>query len=341
MRSSSTVTTTLAASLLLLDILGCSGFAATSPNSSFDRTTTKNVATQVLQGTGPTQVDLNKYNLKSLEQIEQEWTANLVQKIDEQEITVRLGTKSDKELFVDTVQVTFPRRKNAGVGLQLVELAGGRDDGLGITVISGLVPGGSAAQGPEASNILPGDSIAQVAVVRQKKSDSGGVLAETREEFVTDTECFSYDSMVEAIQSLPLPNEKYEEFYALILKRIRQKPKVTINLQYPPEQNEPDATIQLFAGENLRHGMLVRGVKLNDPLAKRFDTKNDGNCGASGLCRTCAVTVLKGGELLNPQRLAEKQMLADSPRWRLACKAIVGYGMQEGEMTIRVNPRQW
>jgi ferredoxin len=87
--------------------------------------------------------------------------------------------------------------------------------------------------------------------------------------------------------------------------------------------------------------MLIRGIKLNDQLAKRFDTKNSGNCGAGGLCRTCAVSVIKGAGLLNPQRIAEQQMLQDSPRWRLACKAIVGFGMQQGEMTIRVNPRQF
>ncbi len=61
----------------------------------------------------------------------------------------------------------------------------------------------------------------------------------------------------------------------------------------------------------------------------------------TGLCRTCSVVVQSGMDLLNPQRLSEKQMLADAPRWRLACKAIVGYGMKEGEMTIRVNPNQW
>jgi len=116
---------------------------------------------------------------------------------------------------------------------------------------------------------------------------------------------------------------------------------VTIKLKYPPSQNEKDTSIELYAGENLRYGMLIRDVKLNDPLAKRFDTKSSGNCGANGLCRTCAVAISKGDELLNPQRLAEKQILKDSPRWRLACKAIVGFGMKEGEMIIRVNPRQW
>ena len=53
-------------------------FYALSTPSPFGQTT-KNVATQVLQGTGATQVDLNQYNLQSLEQIEQEWTAQLVQ----------------------------------------------------------------------------------------------------------------------------------------------------------------------------------------------------------------------------------------------------------------------
>jgi ferredoxin len=75
---------------------------------------------------------------------------------------------------------------------------------------------------------------------------------------------------------------------------------------------------------------------------KSFDTKSGGNCAAGGLCRTCAVSVMpRGAQLLNPQRVAEQQMLEYQPRWRLACKAIVGFGMQEGEMTVQVNPRQW
>ena len=309
--------------------------------------TTKNVATQVLQGTGASQVDLNQYNLDSLEEISDEWTCRLVQKVGEADSTVRLFPKSAQELYVDTVQVSFPRLPdNAGLGLELIELAGGRDDGLGITVIAGVVDGGSAAAAAAATNaILPGDAIAQVSVVRQQRAGR----SESEEECVVQTECLSYDATVAAIQSLPAmttdsdssDSEYDDEYYVLTLTRLRRKPKVTVNLQYPPSQNEPDATLELFAGENLRHGMLVRGVKLNDPLAQRFDTKNGGNCGAGGLCRTCAVAVQQGNDLLNPQRLAEQQMLADNPRWRLACKAIVGYGMREGTMTVRVNPRQW
>lgn len=306
--------------------------------------TTRNVATQILQGTGPVQVDLNKYNLPSLDDIEKEWSANLVQKVTEKEAKAVLGAKSNQN-FADTVVVTFPREKGGGLGLDLEELVG-REDGLGITLVRGLVDGGSALRGTNPGDILPGDSIAEVAILRQKTSASGGGssttgLLETVQEFSAPTECCSYDATVAAIQSLPAPSTEYVDTFRLKLKRLRRRPKVKVNLKYPPGQGEEDNSIELFAGEQLRYGMLVRGVKLNDPLAKRFDTKNGGNCGAGGLCRTCAVSITNGGDLLNPQRVAEKQMLQDNPRWRLACKAIVGYGMKEGEMTIRVNPRQW
>ena len=160
------------------------------------------------------------------------------------------------------------------------------------------------------------------------------------EDFSAPTECLSYDGTVAAIQSLPPPNDDCIDTFQLTLKRIRRKPKVQVKLQYPPDQDEEDVTLELFAGENLRQGMLIRGVKLNDPLAKRFDTKNGGNCGAGGLCRTCRVTVVRGGELLNPVRVAEQQH-QQGPRMRLACKAIVGYGMKEGDLMLKVFPNQW
>lgn len=279
-------------------------------------------------------VNMNDYNLP-IEQIKQEWTANLVVKTAQSDEGVTMGCTSQRENFVDTVQVSFPRIPGSGLGIALEEIAGGREDRLGITLVSGLVEGGAA----EGKNILEGDAIVKVSVLRRNRLQGSG-LTDTEEEIEVKTECLDYDATVEALQSLP-PQKREDELYIVTLKRLRRKPKVTVNLQYPPEQEEEDVTLEIFSGEILRQAMLVRGVKLNDPLAKRFDTKNGGNCGGNSMCRTCAVSILQGGDLLNPQKPAEQQMLATTPRWRLACKSVVGFGFKEGSMTIRVSPSQW
>ena len=296
------------------------------------------MATQILQGVGPVSPEhLNTFNIDDLELIAGQLTANLVQKATEKEAKLRMGCVNDREMFVDTVTVTFPRIPDAGLGLELQELAGGREDGLGITIVTSLVEGGAAASSDV--DVRPGDSLAKVSILRTQKNRK---LEETQQITTVETECLGYDATVSAIlNDLPAPNVAYDDVWQVTLKRLRRKPVVTVNLQYPPSQQEDDVSIQLFAGDNLRQSMLVRNIKLNDPLAKRFDTKNSGNCGAGGLCRTCSVVVVRGAELLNPARVAEKTMLMDNPRMRLACKAIVGYGFQEGEMTIRVNPNQW
>jgi len=295
-----------------------------------------NKATQIMQGVGPVDAEhMNQYNLDSLDEILGEWKLSLKQKPAEKEVKLVLDTRNP-DYFVDTVTVAYPRV--GGLGIVLSELAGGREDKLGITVVTGLVEGGPAAD--QDLNILPGDVLAKVAIRRRKRL-RGDSLSEQEEFVEATTEGLCYDETVKSILSLPPLDENYQEMYELTLKRIRRKPRIKVKLQYPPSQKEKDATIELFAGENLRMGMLIRGVKLNDPLAKRFDTKNGGNCGAGGLCRTCSVTVQNGGELLNPQRPNERQIFENFPRWRLACKAIVGWGMREGEMTIRVNPNQF
>jgi C-terminal processing protease CtpA/Prc len=108
----------------------------------------------------PSLVDLDQYNLP-LDEIAKEWTASLqVATALTEEGAAYLGAKSSTTVFVDSVKVEFPR--GAGLGIELSEIAGGRDDGLGITVISGLVEGGSA----EGSGVQIGDSIVKIAVDR-------------------------------------------------------------------------------------------------------------------------------------------------------------------------------
>ncbi|KAL3922601.1 MAG: hypothetical protein SGARI_006412 [Bacillariaceae sp.] len=246
------------------------------------------------------------------------------------EAGVYLGAKSSRELMVDTVKVELARRVGEGLGLQLLEIAGGREDGLGITVVDGVVEGGIA----DGSEVMPGDSIAGITVVKMSTSDGSSSFSEQEMRESVETECLGYDKTVEAIMSLP-PVESEDEKIILLLKRLRRKPK------YPPSEGEPDTKLELFAGENLRRAMLTRGVKLNDPLSLRFDSGGTGDCGGEATCSTCVVNVVDGGNLLNPQKTQEQQMLVKNPRWRLACKAIVGYGDQEGSMVIKVNPRQW
>lgn len=298
-------------------------------------------------GLGNRQVDMNQYNLP-IDIIQTQWTANIVAKTMNDEGGIFLGCKNDRDYFVDQIRVMIPRPiEGISLGIRLQEIAGGREDGLGITVVSGLVEGSHVDKlGKDGADIQPGDSISSISLLRNSRltNDIAGtqVFGMKNEEEVikVKTECLGYDATVDALSSLPGPMSG-DESLIIELKRLRRKPKVKVTLKYPPSQKESDATLELFAGENLRLGMLVRGVKLNDPLAKRFDTKSGGNCGAGGLCRTCAVSVLRGGELLNPQKVSEKQMLEDNPRWRLACKAFVGYGMKEGEITLQVNPNQW
>jgi ferredoxin len=279
---------------------------------------------------------MNVYNLP-VDQIAQEWSANVVPESSLREEGIYLGAKSSKDIMADTVKVVIPRRIGEGIGMELLEIAGGREDGLGITVINGIIEGGCA----DRSDAMVGDSIVQLAVrkIRRDVGGTGGV-SDVEEVDSVEVECFGYDKTVEALGSLP-PAESNDEVIVLTLKRLRRKPKVTVRLQYPPYENEPDLTMELFAGENLRRAMLTRGVKLNDALSLRFDSGGTGDCGAEGTCATCVVGVAQGDELLNPQGLQEAQILKKNPRWRLACKAVVGHGYREGEMTIRVNPRQW
>lgn len=304
--------------------------SSTSSNIDTLKNDSKNYA-----AAGKPLVNMNAYNLP-LETILDEWTALVTPKTPLQEEGIYLNAKSNKDYFVDTLQFEIPRE--GGLGLILTEIAGGREDGVGITIVEELVEGGNS----EGSGILPGDSIVGLEVF-QSINDSNGdstIMTSNEERIGVVTECFGYDKTVDAILSLPSPSTTTETIL-LTIKRIRRQPKVTLKLQFPPEDDEPDTTIELFAGENLRRAMLTRGVKLNDALASRFDSGGTGDCGAEGTCATCVVSIPRGMDLMSPMKVQESQILANKPRWRMACKAVVGYGMQEGEITVQVNPKRW
>ncbi|GFH49488.1 hypothetical protein CTEN210_05964 [Chaetoceros tenuissimus] len=318
---------------LSLTIVSIASVASTSDAFSIanfgSRHVAKNTALFSFYGAaGEATVDMNKYNLP-LEDVVNEWTAVVQPKTSMQDEGIFLKSKTKEGLFIDTLQ--YKVKREGGLGLILTELAGGRQDGVGITIIEEVLAGGNA----ENSGIVPGDSIVALTL----KSSSGGVKVD-EERIDVSTECLAYDPTIEALTSLPAPSSPNEEII-ITVKRIRRQPKINVKLQYPPEMNEPDVSIELFAGENLRRAMLTRGIKLNDKLAQRFDSGGQGDCGADGTCLTCVVGVTKGMDLLSPIKQQEQQMLAKKQNWRMACKTIVGSGMTEGDLTVQVNPRQW
>ncbi len=292
---------------------------------------TKELQSLSYAGAGKPTVDMNQYNLP-LSEVANELTAVVQAASSMQDEGIFLAARSTKDVFVDTLQ--YKVKRDGGLGLILTELAGGREDGIGITIVEELVEGGNAVE----SGILPGDSI--VALTLLNTSTSG--MSVEQERLDVATECLGYDATVEKLMALPPPATDNEEII-LTVKRLRRKPKVTVKLQYPPYENEPDTVLELFAGENLRRAMLTRGVKLNDVLSKRFDSGGTGDCGADGTCATCAVGVVRGEELLSPKKQQEEQIFsrAGENRWRMACKTTVGYGMASGDITLQVNPKQW
>mmetsp|Transcript_30211 Transcript_30211/g.101865 ORF Transcript_30211/g.101865 Transcript_30211/m.101865 type:complete len:294 (+) Transcript_30211:118-999(+) len=208
-------------------------------------------------------------------------------------------------------------RKSPGLGIQLEELAN-NGEGVGVVVVAGLVEGSPAAS----STLRVGDVISEV-------GDGTGQF--------TSTEAKPYDDVIAALVGAG-------DNVNLVVKRLVARPKVAVTLKFPNDE-DPEQMIEIYAGENLRKALLVRGVKLNDQLARRFDNQmqSGGDCGAEGTCCTCAVAVMNGAEFLTAAKTQEEQMLRPTPRWRLACKARVGMGMepgQVGQLVIRVSPRQ-
>ncbi len=124
---------------------------------------------------------------------------------------IELGARNGKEYLVETTRVVLPAVADGGI--DLLELAGGREDGRGITIVSGLVPGGCADRCSHDALLVPGDSISQATLVRRRRrapgaSSPGGAATETRpidEEVLISsesTECLGYDGTVGVLRAL-------------------------------------------------------------------------------------------------------------------------------------------
>eukprot|EP00571_Detonula_confervacea_P017581 CAMPEP_0172311940 /NCGR_PEP_ID=MMETSP1058-20130122/16133_1 /TAXON_ID=83371 /ORGANISM="Detonula confervacea, Strain CCMP 353" /LENGTH=365 /DNA_ID=CAMNT_0013025257 /DNA_START=57 /DNA_END=1150 /DNA_ORIENTATION=+ len=299
---------------------------------------------------------LEKYNLAP-DVLLEAWSAQILTRRktlddDRPATELQLVPKNPTDHFVDTVQVAVPIPLDSpGLGIELLEIEGGREDGLGIVIVNGLVSGGNteraivkSRQQEDGEVIMFGDTLVEAELSLRRAGYSNRELAVDATSI--RTECLGYDSTVDALGGMlsTLNNENDETIQEatvmLTLKRLRRRPNIQVKIQYPPSQGLSSETLQLQPGDNLRMAMLQRGIKLNDPLAQRYDGKatGSGNCGGAAMCRTCAVSIVRGGELLSRPKLDEKKIMEETQinRMRLSCRSWVGYGMKEGEIVVQV-----
>lgn len=264
-------------------------------------------------------VDENVYNVDA-ETAANLWTVSVSaeNRLDREAGMPFLDSKS-KDYYVDDVRLVVSR--DGGMGIELLELAGGRDDDYGLTIVSGV--SGNA----EKAGIIAGDSIAAVEVTLKDGSDTR--VQESREMF--DCECKNFDTTIGLLGSFPPEIESL----TLNIKRIRRWPKIKVVVEYPPSQCadgvDNKETLELFAGENLKRALQTRGIIFEDRDAPKCDF-----CGGK-----CTVSIDQGMQLMNPKGLTEEKLMSKNPKCRLSCKTIVGYNMQEGNVRLRINLNEW
>jgi len=268
-------------------------------------------------------VDANRYNV-DLDTAADMWTASVQeQRNAEREAGIAYMDSKSKDYFVDDIPQLAVSR-DGGMGLELLELAGGRSDGLGITIVSVVKEGGNAAK----AGILPGDAIGSITVL--EKGEQSATMDETVQR-TRNVECRDFDGTMDALANFPGD----AEVVYLDIKRMRRWPKIQVTVEYPPSQCAEGVDnvkkLELFAGENLKAALQNRGIILDDPGQPKCDF-----CGSA-----CYVSISKGKHLLNPMGLTEEKRMKKNPTVRLSCKTIVGYNMQEGEISLRVNLGQF
>jgi len=156
---------------------------------------------------------------------------------------------------------------------------------------------------------------------------------ETTEGRVCDCEARDFDGTLAALAEFP--GEDAATVY-LDVKRLRRWPKVAVRVEYPASQCaegfDPVQELEFFAGENLKRALQNRGIVLDDPGNPKCDY-----CGSNA----CYVSIVSGQALLNPKGITEEKLMEQNPKCRLSCKTTVGYNMQEGDLSLKVNLSQW
>ena len=259
-------------------------------------------------------IDPNVYNV-GLQKAAELWTVSVVaeNRLGRVAGIPFLEPSNTKDYFVDDVSVRVSRTANGGgLGLELVELAGGRDDGYGLTIIENV--SGNA----QAAGVLPGDSLGSVEVFtmddtanNNNNNNNSNNVEETQQ--TLDCECRDFDTTIGLLTSLPPPNHPLLDSGSIVLnlKRLRRWPKIDVVVEYPPVQVAEGADnterLTLTAGENLRRALLNRGIVMEDAVAPKCDF-----CGMK-----CSVKVDVGMPLLSPMGTTEEKIMKNNPKCRV------------------------
>lgn len=241
-----------------------------------------------------------------------------------------------------------------GLGISLQELVlGGGDTALPLTVVDGLIEGSAAAAqaGEEAGGacVMEGDTLIAVHGQSGLSFDVEGLLEWGSNPLAASLQlthssephvwaAASYDDTVDAIGKVICSSPGSP--ITLTLGRIVRRGRAVVTTTAP---DGSQSVVVCYEGENLRMGMLRRGMKLNDPTAPRYDNKptGSGDCGGNGLCATCVVSVQGGMEHLTPRAPSERNLLANRFRWRQSCRAYVQLpdDKTDVEVSIALKPR--
>jgi hypothetical protein len=275
--------------ILLVAVMALSTHGFSSISSSMRTTTKLSSAT----------VDPDTYNI-DLDSAAKLWKASVSpDNTNMRDAGIPYLDVNNKNYFVDDIDVVVSR--NGGMGMELMELAGGREDGFGITIVTG------ASGNAQAAGIVPGDSIASMAVTTSALLKGNSVEETTK---VAGCECLDFDRTMDVLANFPGDAEEV----VLSLKRIRRWPKVQVTVEYPPSQCAEGVDnvkqIELFAGENLKRALQNRGIVLDDPEAPQCDF-----CAGK-----CTVSVSRGMKLLNPIGVTESKIMARNPTCRVSTK---------------------
>jgi hypothetical protein len=305
--------------ILLVAVIALSSTHGFSSISSSMRTTSSSTKLLLSSSSPNNAVDPDKYNI-DLDSAAKLWKASVSpDNTNMRDAGIPYLDVTSKDYFVDDVDVIVSR--NGGMGMELLELAGGRSDGFGITIVTGV--SGNA----QAAGILPGDSISSIAVTTTTSASlllKGNTAVEETTK-VAGCECLDFDRTMDVLANFAPPaGEDAAEEVVLSLKRIRRWPKVRVTVEYPPSQCAEGVDsvkeIELFAGENLKRALQNRGIVLDDPQAPKCDF-----CGGK-----CTVSVSRGMKVLNPIGITESKLMARNPTCRVSSTRTQHDGSSKG-----------